>query len=196
MKLVVKSGEREEQVEVRRRGDAYAVTLGESTYEIDAADLGHGMRSLRVLGETTTEAVPDGSGRLHPGDQHEVAVHPAPAPRDAENGRYRVSRSATEPAVEVEVLDPLTHLARKSRGGAGAAAREQVTALMPGRVVAILAKEGDPVEAGQGVVVLEAMKMENEIPAEGPGVIKKLFVQEGQTVEGGEPLFSVGPAEG
>jgi biotin carboxyl carrier protein len=62
---------------------------------------------------------------------------------------------------------------------------------MPGRVVAVLAAEGEAVEAGQGVVVLEAMKMENEIRAEHAGTVGRLFVQPGQAVEGGDPLFEL-----
>jgi pyruvate carboxylase subunit B len=62
---------------------------------------------------------------------------------------------------------------------------------MPGRVVAVLAREGEEVAAGQGIVVLEAMKMENEILADRAGTIRALFVQPGQAVEGGDPLFEI-----
>jgi len=180
MKLIVKSGGREETVEVHRGRDGYRVAVGGVVYEVDAADLGNGQRSLVI----------DGA-------QHEVAVHPLPArpgtggPGHGLDGHYRVSRGATRPASEVEVLDPLTHLARQTHAAAAGGGRRQVTALMPGRVVAILAAEGDTVAAGQGVLVLEAMKMENEIAAESAGVLRKLLVQSGQAVEGGEPLFEI-----
>ena len=62
---------------------------------------------------------------------------------------------------------------------------------MPGRVVAILAEVGAPVIAGQGIIVLEAMKMQNEILAEADGTIKAIYVQSGQAVEGGDPLFEL-----
>ena len=62
---------------------------------------------------------------------------------------------------------------------------------MPGRVVTLLVGEGETVKAGQGVVVLEAMKMENEIQTDVAGVVKKIFVEEGQSVEGGDPLFEI-----
>ena len=65
---------------------------------------------------------------------------------------------------------------------------------MPGRVVALLVAQGDQVEPGQGVLVLEAMKMENEIAAEAAGVVSQFFVEEGQAVEGGDPLFEVEPS--
>ena len=68
-----------------------------------------------------------------------------------------------------------------------------MSAQMPGRVVAVLVEEGEAVAAGQGLVVLEAMKMENEIQAEAAGVVTKILVEAGQAVEGGDPLFEVGP---
>jgi biotin carboxyl carrier protein len=62
---------------------------------------------------------------------------------------------------------------------------------MPGRVVAVLVEVGAAVTAGQGIVVLEAMKMENEIRAEHDGTIAKIFVQPGQAVDSGNPLFEM-----
>jgi biotin carboxyl carrier protein len=102
-----------------------------------------------------------------------------------------VSLSAVLPPQEVEVLDPLTHLARKSRGGDAAGGRQQVRAMMPGLVKEVLVEEGAEVTAGQGVVVLEAMKMENEIACEGAGKVTKIFVEPGVHVDGGEPLFEI-----
>jgi biotin carboxyl carrier protein len=179
MKLVVRSGEREEQVEVVRRGHGFAVTVGDVVHEVDAAALGDGLSSLRI----------DGA-------QHAVAVYPvrgggAGAGAAGHDGLYRVSLSAVLPPQEVEVLDPLTHLARKSRGGDAAGGRQQVRAMMPGLVKEVLVEEGAEVTVGQGVVVLEAMKMENEIVAEAAGVVSKIFVAAGEHVDGGEPLFEV-----
>ena len=59
------------------------------------------------------------------------------------------------------------------------------------RVVAVHVGEGDRVTAGQGLVVLEAMKMQNEITAERQGVVRQVFVTSGQAVEGGDPLFEI-----
>ena len=93
--------------------------------------------------------------------------------------------------VTVSVTDPLTHLAAQTRGGKGAKRQLRVAAYMPGRVVAVLVQEGDAVTTGQGIIVLEAMKMENEIRAEHDGTIAKLFVQAGQAVDAGNPLFEL-----
>jgi biotin carboxyl carrier protein len=164
MDLIVRHGEREERVRVRRNGTGYEVTVGDRTYQVDAATARAGLRSLRI----------DGS-------HHEVAVRQV---RDA----YWVSTPSS--AGPVSVTDPLTHLAAQSHSKGGRR-NEKVTAYMPGRVVAILAREGEAVTAGQGIVVLEAMKMQNEIRAEHDGTLAKVHVQAGQAVEGGDPLFEL-----
>jgi biotin carboxyl carrier protein len=73
-------------------------------------------------------------------------------------------------------------------GGTGATLR----APMPGRVVKILIKVGDPIAAGQAAVVVEAMKMENELRAPRGGVVKELRCAEGATVEAGQDLVVIG----
>lgn len=166
MDLIVRHGEREERVRVRRNGTGWEVTIGERNYQVDAATARAGLRSLRI----------DGS-------HHEVAIRHV---RDA----YWVSTPVAAGAVSV--TDPLTHLAARSHGGKGGRRNEKVTAYMPGRVVAVLAQEGEAVTAGQGIVVLEAMKMQNEIRAEHDGTLVKVHVQPGQAVEGGDPLFELG----
>ena len=67
-----------------------------------------------------------------------------------------------------------------------------VTSPMPGKILRILVKEGEQVKTGQGLVVLEAMKMENEIPAPKDGVVKRILVKEGDTVDTGQPLIELG----
>jgi len=66
-----------------------------------------------------------------------------------------------------------------------------VCAPMPGKVLRVLVREGDRVKVGQGLLVLEAMKMENEIPAPKDGVIKKILIKEGDTVDTGQPLIEI-----
>ena len=66
-----------------------------------------------------------------------------------------------------------------------------VVAPMPGKVLRVLVREGDRVEAGQGLLTLEAMKMENEIPAPKNGTIKKILIKKGDTVNTGDPLIEI-----
>jgi biotin carboxyl carrier protein len=76
---------------------------------------------------------------------------------------------------------------RRERAGAADGARE-LRAAMPGKVVAVLVAAGATVERGQGIVVIEAMKMENEIAAPRAGTVQELRVKPGQAVEAGEIL--------
>ena len=79
---------------------------------------------------------------------------------------------------------------RRERGAGGDGARE-VRAAMPGKVVAVLVEVDATVERGQGLLVLEAMKMENEIAAPRSGKIAEIKVKPGQAVEAGELLAVV-----
>jgi acetyl/propionyl-CoA carboxylase alpha subunit len=70
---------------------------------------------------------------------------------------------------------------------------QTVTAEMPGKVVKLNVAVGAEVRERQGVVIVEAMKMENEIPSPIDGIVKEIAVSEGQTVEAGATLFVVEP---
>ena len=167
MDLVILDGDRERRVAIERVTGGFVVEVDGERYAVDHAGAGGQLSSLLIDGR-----------------QWEVSTH-----RESV-GRYRIAANGAEQ--EVEVRDPLTHLARGSGAAAHDAGRRAVSAYMPGRVVAVLVEEGARVAAGEGVVVLEAMKMENEIRSEVAGVVAKLHVRPGQSVEGGDPLFEIG----
>lgn len=81
--------------------------------------------------------------------------------------------------------------AAAKKSGAGAA-EKVVVAPMPGRVVKLLVAVGDEVAAGQGIIVIEAMKMENELRAKGAGKVSEIHVAPGAAVEAGAKLLSLG----
>ena len=89
-----------------------------------------------------------------------------------------------------QVRDPRS---LRSRRGAdtGSEGVKKIAAPMPGKVVRILAQPGTAVEQGQGVIVIEAMKMQNELKSPKKGVVKKLLVREGAAVEAGQSLAEV-----
>ncbi len=166
MELIVKHVDGDMKVKIERRGGEYKVQVGDKTYVILSAEANHGVRSLLV-----------------DGGQYEVAV------RAIGDDRYEVtSASGVE---RLQVQDPLTHLAEATHEKQVGTGHQLVEAYMPGRVVSVLVEEGAAVTAGQGVVVLEAMKMENEIQAERDGVVAKIHVEAGQVVEGGVLLFEI-----
>ncbi len=87
---------------------------------------------------------------------------------------------------EIEVADP-RRLSRRARS-LDREGRQRITAPMPGRVVRVLVAEGAEVEAGQGIAVIEAMKMQNELKSPKTGRVASLSAREGATVSAGEVL--------
>jgi biotin carboxyl carrier protein len=114
------------------------------------------------------------------GRSYEVRVEPA-------QGRSFVAVQGRRFAVEVE--DP--RRSRRKAAGVLGEGRQSVTAPMPGKVVRLLVSAGDRVEAGQGLLVVEAMKMQNEMKAPKAGVVAALSVREGDAVAAGEVLAAI-----
>jgi acetyl/propionyl-CoA carboxylase alpha subunit len=174
MELIAKSGARVERISIERRAGGphagaparYRIAIGGRSHEVDARALGPFVLSLLVDGES-----------------HEAALF-----RDGERG-WRVGwRGQT---ASVELVDPLTHLAAEAHGDPRRGGRAVVAAYMPGRVVSVAVAEGQAVEPGQPLVVLEAMKMQNEIQADRAGTVTRVHVASGQAVEGGDPLVEL-----
>lgn len=90
----------------------------------------------------------------------------------------------------IEVRDPRSLTTRRA-AAAGAAGPRKLVAPMPGKVVRILATANTEVEAGQSILVIEAMKMQNELKAPKKGKVQKVLVAEGATVNAGEVLAVV-----
>ncbi|HEX8142943.1 MAG TPA: acetyl-CoA carboxylase biotin carboxyl carrier protein subunit [Pyrinomonadaceae bacterium] len=109
----------------------------------------------------------------------------------------RVERDAAQPvllhvhtvshAYDITMTDP-KRLRAGQRAGAQADRAAQVVAPMPGKVVRVLVEQGAAVEAGQGVVVVEAMKMQNELKSPRAGLVVELRASVGATVNAGELL--------
>ena len=91
---------------------------------------------------------------------------------------------------DVEVRDPRSFRARKRRAGLDEGP-QRITSPMPGKVVRVLAPEGTEVEAGQGVIVIEAMKMQNEMKSPKKGRVQKILAPEGAAVNAGDGLAIV-----
>lgn len=109
---------------------------------------------------------------------------------DGEASKLSVFAAGHRPTVSVENAHQRAAAAvRKATSGAPGGI---VLSPMPGKVVKVLVKEGDAVEPGRPLVVVEAMKMENELVAEIVGTIQKVFVQPGDAVEGGARLVTIG----
>jgi len=156
-------------VGVETAGGRHRVTIDGETLTVDAAAYEASSWSL-VL----------------PDDGHATAsVGMSPAGR---NGDLHVHL-----ATGTVLVQPVTGAARFGRGGAAAQAegRQTIVAPMPGKVVKLLVKAGDEVRARQGVIVVEAMKMENELRSPKDGRVIEIAVAEGASVEAGRLLVVV-----
>lgn len=91
--------------------------------------------------------------------------------------------------IELLVEDPRELTAENALGLA--AGRREITAPMPGKVVRVLVAEGEEVAAGQGIVVVEAMKMQNEMPSPKAGKVTSVRVRAGDAVAAGDVLAAV-----
>ena len=150
-----------EMVDVRREGAKLAAVFAGGAIEADAVEVSPGTYSVLIGGRN-----------------YEVHL-----------SRRGTAVLATVGSHEfiVEIVDPRAW--RRGRGGAiEAEGRQEILAPMPGKVVRILAGAGTKVEARQGVLVIEAMKMQNELRSPKSGTVEKLLVREGQTVDSGEVL--------
>lgn len=116
---------------------------------------------------------------------HSIAVRPG-------EGRGRYTMWTAERRLEVEALDERTvairELTARSRAAQGPA---PLVAPMPGLIVRVNVAPGDAVEPGQGLVVMEAMKMENELRAPAAGTVTAIRVTAGQAVEKGAVLVEL-----
>lgn len=96
--------------------------------------------------------------------------------------------------LEAEVVDERTKAVREMTGARAAPpGPKPIVAPMPGMVVKVEVAEGDRVEAGEGVVIVEAMKMENELRASAAGVVSRVRVRAGDAVDKGQILVELGP---
>jgi biotin carboxyl carrier protein len=153
-------------VDIEPAGEGrYKLTLAGVTHMVDALTLDHGAVSMLVDGQS-----------------------------------YSVEFDESGDDIVVTLRGLVTHIDvaddRKLRLRAGSATfdakgRQTVVAPMPGKVTRVLVKVGDEVQQGQGLVVVEAMKMENELKSPKAGTVVELFAQEGSAVENNARLVVV-----
>lgn len=152
------------RVEISQRGGKFFVKLGSDSEEpLDAIFPEAGIVQF-----------------IRNGTSDEIRVEPL---READT----LSLDHRGKKIEVAVRDPRTLRSRRA-GAAGETGPQKITAPMPGKVVRILAPAGAQVEAGDGVIVIEAMKMQNELKSPKAGKVQKITVAQGATVNPGDTL--------
>ena len=168
-------GDRIRTVSIVRKGGMLHVDLDGRTHLVDARRVGDSIVSMLVQLD----------GAAAPTRSVDAAFASQPA-----SGDFDVHLAGRTIAVQIR---PAGAFGRQKKEGHGAhgAGPQRVTAPMPGKVVRVLVKPGDEVTARQGLVVVEAMKMENELRAARDGRVRDVAVKEGQSVDAGTVLLTV-----
>jgi biotin carboxyl carrier protein len=156
------SGKKSRIVEMERHGSLWSILLDGEPVDADAVEIAPYIFSILLNGQS-----------------HEIRVSPAPG------GKLNLQTGTHE--FIAEVIDPRAWTGRR-HGHVEAEGRQQIVAPMPGKVVRMLVRAGDRVEAGQGLFVVEAMKMQNEIRSPKSGTVERVLTKEGQAVNAGEVL--------
>ena len=165
---------------------AFIAKLGEQSYSVEIEEIGKSLYRVAIDGN---DFLVDGkkTGRTN----YSLIV-------DNRSFEIEVDNSEDEYRVLVDGRNYRVHLVdeRRVRVGGGQSdidlqGRQKVSVPMPGKVIAVLVSEGDNVERGQGLVIVEAMKMENEVRSPIAGEVKEIKVKPGDAVEGGAVLVVV-----
>ena len=164
MKIEARLRDRKTEMHLAREGGQYRGRIGEREFSAEILDEGKGALTVLTGGRTFEVTYWREGHALH--------------------------LDLGEGTMDVEILDPLRPQGARSeereQGG-----RQEIRAAMPGKVVAVKILPGGDVLEGQGVVVVEAMKMENEVLSPRAGRVTTMEVSPGQTVEKGALLFSI-----
>ena len=189
MQFEVETGGRVRQVTVSRTGDGFAVSVDGRLHQVDFARID--AHTLSLIVDT------DVSGGTW--ERSDAGPNPEAGPNKARPSYEATIVPDSDGRVVVLIgAVPVTLRLNSRRGGGrrqgGAAAGSgplRIVAPMPGKVVRVLVKAGDPVRARQAVVVVEAMKMENELRADRDGTVAEIHTREGMSVEAGALLVVI-----
>jgi biotin carboxyl carrier protein len=162
MKFDVRISGKTRTIELQRNSDRWQISLDGMALDADAVEIAPNVFSILLNGES-----------------FEVRIAPA------NDGKLTLQTRHHE--FTAEVVDARAWRGR-GQGAVEAEGRQKIVAPMPGKVVRLLVKVGDKVEAGQGLLVVEAMKMQNEVRSPKTGTVERLLAKEGQTVNAGEVL--------
>ncbi|HET9086210.1 MAG TPA: biotin/lipoyl-containing protein [Acidobacteriaceae bacterium] len=166
MKYKMEIDGRTREIEIIRKGEStrWHVKLDGQEIEADAVTMQSNVLSLLMNGKSY-RALSD--------------------PRSEETAVVLGSRR-----IPYTIVDPRS-LRSRSRAGAAQAGKRVVKAPMPGRIIRVLVQQGESVVAHQGVLVMEAMKMQNELQSPSSGTVTRIAVQPGDTVQPAQVLVTI-----
>jgi biotin carboxyl carrier protein len=165
---------------------AFIAKLGEQTYTVEIEEIDKSVYRVSVDGN---EFLVDGkkTGRT----SYSLIVDNRSFEIEVDNAEdeYRVSVDGRN--YHMNLVDERRMRVGGAQSGLALQGRQKVSVPMPGKVIAVLVAEGDMVEKGQGLIIVEAMKMENEVRSPIAGEVKEIKVKAGDAVEGGAVLAVV-----
>ena len=175
----------------------YLLTIGDREVRADVQSAGPGLYRVKIDGEdfgvsahrsegsiySLLLGTLDAQGNVDPGGRAFEA--------DVEVGAEKVGVAIQGEYFDVGAIDERRKKLRNAAAGSSGASGGELHSPMPGKIVKILVKEGALVKKGQGIVVIEAMKMENELSCPKDGSVKRIEVAEGQAVVGGALLLVI-----
>ena len=168
MELEFNIDEKIRRLQVEFKDGQYRVNLDDEEYVVDSSQISDNCLSLLVNGKAFTVYFADADGERYfsiEGEQFCI--------QEAKSESITASEADSSAVAEAPVA----------------------TSPMPGKVVKLLVKEGDEVEKGQGLVIVEAMKMENEIKSPVKGVVEKVNFKPGDLVDAAQPIVEIKPEE-
>lgn len=176
MRFEVETGQRRRTIEVGRSGDGWTVQVDGRVMRVDFSRVADRWSMLvRPVAADAGQDVSTNESASLRGSSHEIAIE------SSRQGRHVVHVDGD--VVPVTVRVPGRGRRTFDGDGPGATGPVAIVAPMPGRVVKLLVAPGDAVAAHQGLVVVEAMKMENELRAPRAGTVADVRVREGAPVE-------------
>lgn len=165
----------------------YQATLDKKQHEIHVSEKSEGVYEVVLDGQVhTVDALP-----LDHGGVSLIVDHASYSVEMEEIGDGKVNVLVRDQVFTIELLDERRLRMRLAGGRFSLEGPQTVTAPMPGKVVRVLVSPGQEVKEGEGLLVVEAMKMENELGSPKDGTVKEIHVQEGASVEGGAKLVVV-----
>lgn len=169
MKMIVKNGKTEKSVKIISKEDnTFTATINDKEYILDIVKVEEGVYSILYNGQSINMEMIEGDNI----------------------GQYKVNTFCNY--MELEVAPELSAVMKKNSNRVG---NEQVKAPMSGKIVKIKVKAGDKIEEGDSLVILSAMKMENEIKSSTSGIISKISVKEEDLVKDGQLLITIKESE-
>jgi biotin carboxyl carrier protein len=164
MKLIAELNDKKQEIVLKQAGENVSAEIDGRVYELEAQEVEPNVYLLK-----------------HENKIYQVFV----SPNETTNEPFQVS--VGEKDFEIKLTDPkrMRHSVSAGENEGGAA---EIKTAMPGKVVRVLVEQGAEIKQGDGVLIVEAMKMQNEMKAPKDGIVKEIRAAEGETVSAGDIL--------